>query len=322
MARTPDNPRLVSFARLPKGVQKVGVARIEFKQRRGSVTDLVHISEHDWAVASWRAKGVARLIESRGPIGGEVKRLANLYRVSERTLRRWIASYRKDPDVIHLPRRKGPKVGHRRLSLETERLLTEVIDAWAARTERLPVSWIVEEFRRRARPYRLRAPSQMTVTTRLADRGLKDLSRRLSKEPDSGAPLPPNSSRALAIVQVDHTLVDIMVVDEIHRQSMGRPWITVVFDVATRVVLGFHLSLNAPSAMSVGLALAMAGLPKDRWLNDRALDVDWTMAGIPTLLHLNNGKDFHSLAFRRACERYGISVEYRPPGSAPVWGTY
>jgi putative transposase len=37
----------------------------------------------------------------------------------------------------------------------------------------------------------------------------------------------PRSNRPLAIVQMDHTLVDIMVVDEMHRQSMGRPWVTV-----------------------------------------------------------------------------------------------
>jgi putative transposase len=44
---------------------------------------------------------------------------------------------------------------------------------------------------------------------------------------------------------------------------MGRPWVTIAFDIATRVVLGFVLSLNRPSAVAVGLALSMAALPKD-----------------------------------------------------------
>jgi transposase InsO family protein len=82
--------------------------------------------------------------------------------------------------------------------------------------------------------------------------------------------LTPRSRKALAIVQMDHTLMDIMVVDEVLRQSMGRPWITVAFDIATRVVLGFALRLEPPSATSVGLALAMACLPKDQWLKDWA----------------------------------------------------
>jgi transposase InsO family protein len=74
--------------------------------------------------------------------------------------------------------------------------------------------------------------------------------------------LTPRTRQALGIVQIDHTLVDIVVVDEVLRESMGRPWITVAIDIATRVVLGFALRLDPPSATSVGLALTMACLPK------------------------------------------------------------
>jgi putative transposase len=111
-----------------------------------------------------------------------------------------------------------------------------------------------------------------------------------------------------------------MVVDEVLRQSMGRPWITVAFDIATRVVLGFALRLEPPSATSVGLALAMACLSKDQWLKDRHLDLDWAPFGVPALVHVDNGKEFHSLALTRGCERYGISLEYRPPGRPQFGG--
>ncbi len=113
---------------------------------------------------------------------------------------------------------------------------------------------------------------------------------------------------------MDHTLVDIMVVDEIRRASMGRPWITIAFDIGTRAVLGFHLSLHAPSSVSVGMALAMACLPKEEWLAERGLELDWPMHGLPKTLHLDNGTEFRSIALSRGCERYGISLEYRPPG--------
>jgi hypothetical protein len=36
------------------------------------------------------------------------------------------------------------------------------------------------------------------------------------------------------LVQIDHTLVDVIVVDEIERKPIGRPWLTLVVDVATR----------------------------------------------------------------------------------------
>lgn len=45
--------------------------------------------------------------------------------------------------------------------------------------------------------------------------------------------------RALDVVQIDHTRVDAIVVDETHRLPIGRPWLTLAVDVATRVVVGF-----------------------------------------------------------------------------------
>ena len=92
--------RLVSFTRLPDGLQRAGVARIEKKQRRGTVTDLVQIPEKAWTEAQWRLAGVKRLVEEPGPVTTRAKRLANLYRVTERTVRRWMRAYRRDPDII------------------------------------------------------------------------------------------------------------------------------------------------------------------------------------------------------------------------------
>jgi len=37
------------------------------------------------------------------------------------------------------------------------------------------------------------------------------------------------------VVQIDHTLVDVMVVDREYRQSIGRPWLTLAIDVAIRL---------------------------------------------------------------------------------------
>jgi putative transposase len=316
LTRKADSHRFVPITRLPKAIRQAAIARVERDQQRGTVTDLVYISRDDWLTARWRFNGVKSLVDEPGLIGPRLKRLANLFGVSERSIRRWMGAYRKDPDIFALlPRRKGPPLGHRRLPPDSERMLSEVIDAWAARSERRPVSWIIEECRRRVRTSGIRAPGRACIEARLRDRGLQSLSRRrLVEEPAVAPPPTPRSRQALAIVQIDHTLVDVMVVDEVQRQSMGRPWITIAFDIATRAVLGFTLSLNAPSSVSVGLTLAMAALPKDRWLKERKLDLEWSMFGLPEVLHLDNGAEFHSLALKRGCERYGMSLEYRPPG--------
>jgi putative transposase len=81
------------------------------------------------------------------------------------------------------------------------------------------------------------------------------------------------------VVQIDHTLVDVVIVDELKRLPLGRPWLTLAIDVASRMVTGFYLSLDAPSTLSVALALTQAVLPKDLWLCDRELELAWPACG-------------------------------------------
>jgi putative transposase len=49
----------------------------------------------------------------------------------------------------------------------------------------------------------------------------------------------------LEAVQIDHTEVDLFLVDETTREAMSvRPWLTLAIDVCTRMVVGFHLSMD------------------------------------------------------------------------------
>ena len=46
---------------------------------------------------------------------------------------------------------------------------------------------------------------------------------------------------ALEVVQIDHTPVDVIVVDEAHGLPIGRPWLTLAIDVAIRGSGSFDL---------------------------------------------------------------------------------
>jgi hypothetical protein len=81
--------------------------------------------------------------------------------------------------------------------------------------------------------------------------------------------------------------------------------------VASRVVLGFSVSLDPPSTISVALVLTHAVLPKDVWLADREIEVPWPAFGIPDALHLDNGREFHSETLSRAAQEYGIALVVR-----------
>ncbi len=123
----------------------------------------------------------------------------------------------------------------------------------------------------------------------------------------------------LQIVQVDHTKVDVFVVDEKYRLPIARPWLTLLIDICTRMVTGYYLSLEAPSSVSVALALQHAVLDKDEWLVARGISATWPVQGLPELLHMDNGKEFHAKALRRGAEEYGIKLFYRPPAT-PRYG--
>ncbi|WP_164479486.1 integrase catalytic domain-containing protein [Methylocystis rosea] len=128
------------------------------------------------------------------------------------------------------------------------------------------------------------------------------------------------ASRPNAIWQIDHTLVDVIVVDEQLRRPIGRPVLTIAIDVCTRMVAGFHLSLEAPSSVSVGLCLLHAVYDKTVWLNEREIDVSWPVAGLPEVLHCDNGAEFRSRALAAACREYGIKLQFRPPATPRFGG--
>jgi len=111
----------------------------------------------------------------------------------------------------------------------------------------------------------------------------------------------PQVTGLLERVQIDHTPVDVIVVDERHRLPLGRPYLTVAIDEASRCVVGMVVTLEAPSATSVGLCLAQAAIDKRPWLERLGIDAAWPMSGKPRSLYLDDASEFKSEALRRGC---------------------
>ena len=93
----------------------------------------------------------------------------------------------------------------------------------------------------------------------------------------------------------------------------------VAIDTYSRCIAGFCLSLEAPSATTVGLCLAHTVFPKADWLAKRQIKTTWLINGIPSCIYVDNAAEFHSIALQRGCEAHGITLEYRPPGQ-PHYG--
>src|SRR5262249_44574576 len=136
----------------------------------------------------------------------------------------------------------------------------------------------------------------------LAKREGSDPAQRLRPAPGAT----PNARAPLSVVQIDHTKIDVIVVDCATRLPIGRPYLTVAIDEFSRCIIGICITLEAPSATSVGLCITHAVTNKGPWLERLGIECSWPMHGKPLRIYVDNGAEFHSEGLRRGCEIHGI----------------
>jgi putative transposase len=288
--------------------------------RKGTLTpELMEVSAQDWEVARRRFEVIQPLSTCCSPrTRSSVQQAAQQLQLSVPQAYRLLKRFDLDPRLTSLlPARRGRKQGHSRLSAIAEEVIQTTIDEVYLTRQKPRVTVLVEEVRRRCKALGVTPASSKAVRRRLQRRPAAQLiARREGRKAarDRFAPVTGSLEAPwpLSLVQIDHTLVDVIIVDSITRKPIQRPWLTLAIDVHSRCVPGFYLSLEPPSATSVALCIAHAALPKEGWLAGLGVEVSWPVWGIPERLHLDNAREFHSEALRRGCEQYGIGIDYRP----------
>ena len=211
-----------------------------------------------------------------------------------------------------------------RLIRKREEIIRIAIKGVYLQKNKPPIAELLREVQSKCLLAGLQPPHRRTVEARLKDINLKEqATKRGEKKLAMAAKAKPGIIKPempLDIVQLDHTRADIFVVDEETRQPIGRPWLTMAIDVYSRMVTGFYLSMDAPSCLSTSLCLLHAAFDKSAWLRDRDIHEDWPVAGLPRSIHVDNGADFRSRAFRRGCADAGIKIKWRPPGEPHFGG--
>jgi len=289
--------------------------------------DLKTISDEDWDIARQRFAAIYPLISKKRPPQGAYLVQASKHNVHFGTIYHWRRCFLKDGLLnALLPQPRGPKAGEKVLDSVIEDVIAKTIKELYLSIQRPSMKKVYEEVLLRCRAAGLKAPHYNTIRHRIAELDKFSVAReREGLEVAEGRFKPNEGSLVadfpLATVQVDHTLLDITIVDEVSRLPIGRVWITVVFDVFSRMVLGFYLSLDPPGDISVGLALGRAILRKESWLAELKLDAEWDAFGIPSCLHMDNAKEFRGKMLKRACEKYGIGIDWRPV-KKPRWGAH
>jgi putative transposase len=211
----------------------------------------------------------------------------------------------------------GPEKGRRLLTLEMEELIETAMRDTYRRRERPTVSALHDRVRELCHRRGLTPPSWNAVRTRVHQADPRTLVRdrhgaRAARERFDPVVQEYRADHALHIVQIDHTLVDLFIVDAVHRRPLQRPWLTLAIDIASRMVAGFYLTLENPSSASVALCVQHMVMPKEPWLEARDIKAAWPVFGLPDVIHVDNGKEFHGRALARGTAEHGIALEYRP----------
>ena len=289
--------------------------------------DLPSIAEQQWQIAKARLAIIMPLLENIGRAKKDVQMEADKHGLGIATIYRWLSLYESNGVLTSLlPAGRSDK-RKTRLVQGVDDIVSQIIEQEYLTAQKKPRREVVRNVVEQCRAKGLKAPHKSTVYRRikgLAERtvlagreGKRAAAKRFSAIRGSF----PGANHPLAVVQIDHTQLDIILVDDTHRTPIGRPWITLAIDVYSRMVLGLYISFDPPGAISVGMCLVHAILPKDRWLTARSIAGQWPCWGLPVTVHADNAREFRGVMLKRASQEYGVNLEWRPV-ARPNYGAH
>ncbi|MCC5067104.1 Mu transposase C-terminal domain-containing protein [Xanthomonas campestris pv. campestris] len=312
----------------------VGIGELATYEHLERKRQIRHVSQSDSAqeaaARDWtRALGQAVKKQGTRLSTETCRQIATQFGVSTKTVRRrWRLHCDNPLPVSQLPSMPGPAPEARLLSPLVENLIAKAIDEVYLVREGSTVSAVVRRCTQLAREANTPAPSYAAVKARIKSRDPLQVAVKRKGSHEAYATQAPSirgldTSYPLEVVQIDHALVDLMVVSPLTRQVIGRPWITLAIDVFTRCVVGYYMSFDPPDQTSVALTLEHSCLPKEKWLHSVGLSgkLSYPMFGKMSRIAWDNAKTFKTKSLLAQCERYGIEVRPRPV-RRPHYGAY
>ncbi|CAN7166262.1 Mu transposase C-terminal domain-containing protein [Aquipseudomonas alcaligenes] len=286
--------------------------------------DLEDIGDENWKLAEHRYSVIEPLLSGNHVVKGAVAARAKEAGVDAATVYRWLGRYQNYGNISALvPMRRGWAKGRSRISTQVEKLIDDILGGPYSENRGITIKDAHESVKEACKALGIPAPNITTVRSRIKKLPLRKLylsrgqvDKARAHEARSGGL---EADYPLQIVQIDHTPLDVFLVDDIHRESIGRPWVTLAICVYTRMVVGYYFSLEAPSALSVAMCIVNTCLPKESLLARHGLHEEWPVWGKPSVIHSDNGSDFRTGSLIKSCAMHGIAREFRPLES-PHWG--
>lgn len=243
----------------------------------------------------------------------------------------WWKRYRVTKSInALLPQKKN---GHSRKEDARYSIFEEVIKTVYLNAQKLPLREVVQKVQQRITLLNMHRNDPIKkIAKSTIYRWIHNLRGDISDSSRLGAEIARNKYRSvlgglrvyqvLERVELDHTPLDLIVIDSTTLLPLGRPWLTLALDKFSRIVVGFYISFNPPSSYAVLQCLKQMILTKDDLLK-RFPDIknDWPVFGIPDLLALDNGMDLHSEALKQACLELGIQILFCPAATPEMKGS-
>jgi len=316
------DPNSVLITNISNGeIKRISISELTFlkdKNEEPKSQDISTITESEWKKAQKRFEIIKPLLDEKVN-GIAFKDRAKEYGTSVVTIYRWRTAYQKTGKLSSLiDTKRSGGFGKSRLENKIEEIVNSTISQTYLTSQRKSINHTIHSVLLNCRKAGLKAPHPNTIRRRINSLSeytivKSRLGSRIARErfaPKAG--MYNEASFPLAIVQIDHTELDIILVDDIHRQPLGRPWITVGIDLFSRMVTGFSIAMEPPGALSTGICLANSILPKEKWLSKNGISSNWPVWGVMKKIHLDNAREFHGNMLKMACDEYGIDIEWRP----------
>lgn len=287
-------------------------------KRKDKLDDINILSDQKWELAQRRFEIIKPLLESTRNLE-LVKKISNESKISVATLYRWIKLY-KDYGTISaiLGKPKTGGKGDSRLDTEQEEIIKKYLKSTYLNNSRTSKNKTIRLIVAECHSKNITPPHENTIRNRIKSLSEEEVMKKRIGLKEAGYkfnPLRgsfPGADFPLSVVQIDHTRVDIILVDEYYRKPYKRPWITVAIDVYSRMVVGFYISFDTPGALGTGLCIAHSILPKEIWLEKIGVKTSWSVWGFMQTIHVDNAKEFRGNMLKMACKNYNINLEFRP----------
>ena len=320
----PASPQYVSFEKL----EDFTAAPVPEKR-----LDESDVSDKRLAVGQRRKKTIQLLTDTQICIDNALLRnrfaagIAKEYGISTRTVLRYYYKYLAYGEKGLLPMNR---VYNAKSETADQRKMTQALNRYYYSPKKMPLKMVYEKMLVDAyitengsiddahpsfSAFRYFFDKKKSVTKYVISRqGISDYQknyRPLTGKGDSGI-------LEIGTYEMDATIADIYIVSSYNRKPIGRPYVYLAVDVASRLIAGVYVGLEGTSD-SVLQCIANAAEDKVDFCAKYGIDITkdmWPSSGLPDMICTDRGNDFMSDRVKQLCEMFGMEITslpaYRP----------